>query len=61
MKGGDYLLAKEESSLLPDEKIARKKALQCLEGNNIDGSIFVKAEWEGRGDNLPPARSETLF
>lgn len=25
------------------------------------GSVFIKAEWEGYGDQMPPARSETLL
>ena len=32
-----------------------------LDEKDIDGSIFVKAEWEGFGEYMPPARSETLF
>ena len=28
---------------------------------DIDGSVFVKAEWDGYGDQMPPARSESIF
>jgi len=29
--------------------------------NDLDGTVFVKAEWEGFGEQMPPARSETLI
>ena len=61
VKEGDYLLTKEEKSLGADEKKRYEAELASLQGQDIDGSIFVKAEWEGTGENLPPARSETLF
>ena len=32
-----------------------------LDKLDICGSIFVKAEWRGEGESLPPARAETLF
>jgi hypothetical protein len=32
-----------------------------MEQTDIDGSIFVKAEWDGYGDQMPPARSESIF
>jgi len=28
---------------------------------DVDGSIFIKAEWKGEGENMPPAKSETLL
>jgi len=28
---------------------------------DLDGTILVRAEWEGFGEQMPPARSETLF
>ena len=27
----------------------------------ILGTAFVKAEWQGFGEQMPPAKSETLF
>ena len=27
----------------------------------LDGTLFVKAEWEGFGEQMPPARSETIM
>lgn len=32
-----------------------------LEEKDIKGTIFVKAEWQGYGEQMPPAKSETLF
>ena len=32
-----------------------------LEDKDIDGSIYIKAEWHGFGESMPPARAETLF
>jgi len=29
--------------------------------NDIEGEIFVKAEWKGSGPKMPPIRSEHLF
>lgn len=43
------------------EKINLKKEVEKMEKVDIDGSIFVKAEWDGYGDQMPPARSESIF
>ena len=58
---GDYLLTKDEADLGDDEKEAYKAAKERLDGSDVEGSLFVKAEWEGFGEAMPPARSETLF
>lgn len=29
--------------------------------NDLDGTIFVKAEWDGFGEQMPPARSEAFI
>lgn len=60
-KAGDYLMTKDEDNLLDDEKQKYMSILEDLKESDIDGSIFVKAEWEGCGEYMPPARSETLF
>ena len=39
----------------------RQAALEELSKEEIAGSVFVKAEWSGYGDKMPPARAETLF
>lgn len=37
------------------------KEMKMLEDKDIDGSIYIKAEWHGFGESMPPARAETLF
>ena len=32
-----------------------------MKAMDLDGTILVRAEWEGYGEQMPPARSETLF
>ena len=32
-----------------------------MKAMDLDGTILVRAEWEGYGEHMPPARSETLF
>lgn len=44
-----------------DEKSALKRDIPRIEKVNVEGQLFVKAEWEGFGDQMPPAKSETLF
>ena len=39
----------------------RQAALEELNKTEVAGSVFVKAEWSGYGDKMPPARAETLF
>lgn len=58
---GDYLLTKDETDLDNNEKEAFNAAKARLDGQDVEGSLFVKAEWEGYGEAMPPARSETLF
>ena len=44
-----------------NEKKNLKSEVEKMEKTDIDGSIFVKAEWDGYGDQMPPARSESIF
>lgn len=37
---------------------AEQEKLKAME---LEGTILVRAEWQGRGEQMPPARSETLF
>ena len=32
-----------------------------MEKLDTSGIVFVKAEWEGYGNQMPPARAETLL
>ena len=54
-------LDKDPKLMTKDEKVAFEKELPRVEAINVGGSIFVKAEWSGFGNQMPPARSETLF
>lgn len=53
---GDETLTRAEKG-----EAAYQRELEKVEAMELDGSIFVKAEWEGYGEHMPPARSETLF
>lgn len=48
----------KDAALMSD---LEKRESAKLGNLKTEGIIFVKAEWEGLGDQLPPARSETLF
>lgn len=52
---------KPEDLMNDYEKKTLKNELPNVEKVNIKGSVFIKAEWHGYGDAMPPARSETLF
>jgi hypothetical protein len=54
-------LMKDQNEMTDQEKDYLKKEVEKLERVDIDGSIFVKAEWDGYGDQMPPARSESIF
>jgi len=54
-------LEKEEALMTDQEKKVLARDIPKIDQIALDGSIFVKAEWEGYGDQLPPAKSETLF
>lgn len=43
------------------EKAYYERQEPIMAKNDLDGTIFVKAEWEGFGEQMPPARSETLI
>lgn len=44
-----------------DEKNFFLKHDPQIQKIEVDGALFVKAEWEGFGENMPPARSETIM
>ena len=44
-----------------EEKDHLKKEVEKMEKMDLDGSMFVKAEWDGYGDQMPPVRSESIF
>lgn len=54
-------LEKDPKVMTDQEKNCMLKELPNVDKINIEGTIFVKAEWHGFGDQMPPARSETLF
>lgn len=59
-----YDLRREVSELGEnDNKISARgaKEIEKMEKTDIDGSIFIKAEWDGYGEQMPPARSESIF
>ena len=29
--------------------------------NDVNGLIYIKAEWKGEGPDMPPIRSENIF
>lgn len=41
------------------DRLAAEKRLK--KNQAIDGSVFIKAEWEGSGGEMPPAASKTIF
>ena len=53
----------KEEDLSKQHKKQLKTEVNRFEYNKMDveGSLFVRAEWEGWGDQLPPSRSETIF
>ena len=58
---GNPDLGKDEKLMTAAEKAYRTREEPKMLANELDGTIFVKAEWEGFGDQMPPARSETLI
>ena len=54
-------LRKDQEEMDANEKKNLKSEVEKMEKTDIDGSIFVKAEWDGYGDQMPPARSESIF
>ena len=58
-RGND--LTRREEKPTPAQEAAEKKIDNKLKDMEITGTVFVKAEWSGYGDQMPPARSETLF
>lgn len=55
------VLDKEEELMNPQEKASFNNELPKVDKINVSGSVFLKAEWHGYGEMMPPARSETLF
>jgi hypothetical protein len=58
---GNPDLGKDVKLMTPAEKAYYDKQEPAMAANELDGTIFVKAEWEGFGEQMPPARSETLI
>ena len=58
---GNPDLGKPLELMTPAEKAYHTKQEPNMAANELDGTIFVKAEWEGFGEQMPPARSETLI
>ena len=54
-------LRKDQNEMDDVEKKSLKNEVEKMEKMDIDGSIFVKAEWDGFGEQMPPARSESIF
>ena len=45
-----------------EEEQKRLKALEARDiANDINGVIYIKAEWKGEGPDMPPMRSENIF
>lgn len=57
---GDFLLTKDPGEGHPD-KAQYDAEMARLEDKDLDGTVYVKAEWHGFGESMPPARTETLF
>lgn len=51
----------EKGKLSEAEKKRNEKEENHMKSIESSGSVFIKAEWEGYGDQMPPARSETLL
>ena len=58
---GNPDLGKPVELMTTAEKAYHAKQEPNMAANELDGTIFVKAEWEGFGEQMPPARSETLI
>ena len=54
-------LTKDEKYMTPEEKAFKDKQEPYLMKNDLDGNIFVKAEWDGFGEQMPPARSTAFI
>lgn len=45
-----------------EEQLKREKELeQKAIDLDVNGVIYVKAEWKGEGPDMPPMRSENIF
>lgn len=58
---GNPDLGKDVEIMTATEKAYYQRQEPIMAKNDLDGTIFVKAEWEGFGEQMPPARSETLI
>ncbi len=59
-KPDEKLSEAQERKLKENQEKLEKQELMKKE-NDIEGEIFVKAEWKGSGPKMPPIRSEHLF
>lgn len=44
-----------------EQKEKEEKQRLAEEANDINGEVFVKAEWKNYGPHMPPIKSENLF
>lgn len=55
------LLSEAQKQKLAAEQSKRDKIEEVKRENDIEGELFVKAEWKGTGPKMPPIRSENLL
>lgn len=60
-KRGVNLEKDDINKMTKEELESLKRDIPNIDKVNVEGVIFIKAEWSGFGDQMPPARSETLF
>ena len=46
---------------MEQEQQKKERQEQMKKANDIEGEVFIKAEWKGSGPKMPPIRSENLF
>ena len=46
---------------MEQEQQKKERQEQMKKDNDIEGEVFIKAEWKGSGPKMPPIRSENLF
>lgn len=61
LQRGNPDLGKDPDLMDENEKKYYEKHNPQIKKMELDGTLFVKAEWEGFGEYMPPARSETIM
>lgn len=46
---------------MEEEKKKEELLEQKANDNDVNGVMYVKAEWKGEGPDMPPMRSENIF